>query len=282
MENTLNSKIKLLISKAKKIAEVIGTDDPTEENVFESIIDFILILEHVLKSLIYDKNKLLIYNFNPSDNDQIVAILEKKDKSIFTIELSVALLRYFKIFPSSKLVTHGESLEILIKNRNQLEHGIEQRNMQSRDELIGILTSVFPDFLIIAEEVLGKLPPTKKPKKEKVYSEKDIQDIYEGIVLSKIGGFQNNLHNFYSDRLSNISSPGMFSLSGEQCPRCSRFSLSKRDDSSPFISRRSLTYNLDSDIYVCASCNLELTEREYKAALKLKGEGKLKNSPFGL
>jgi hypothetical protein len=211
------------------------------------------------------------------------------------------LPRYIKIFPKSKLSKQEESIEILITNRNKLEHDIDIKNMQSKEEILGVLGGVFPIFLIEAEKVLGVLP-SAKIKKEKTYSEKDIQNIYDSIVLSKIKNYKRNSFGIsvtsdevisfnprasvladnsmaYGARASSVfGSQGIsLGLGNERCPRCSNFSFSKKSQLNSVIFVSSLNRG-DPDLYVCSNCNLELTDLEYDAVQRLKSEGKITGS----
>lgn len=293
-----DSKHKLLIQKIKRISEIIDSDSPSEENIYEAIIDFILVFEHVVKKILYAKNKLLIYNFG-LDINKVNVILKNQKNTLFTIQLSEALPRYIKIFPKSKLSKQEESIEILITNRNKLEHDIDIKNMQSKEEIMGVLSAVFPIFLAEAEKVLGTLPSTKI-KKEKTYSEKDIQNIYDSIVLSKIKNYKKNSfgisvtsdevmsfnprigaladENIYSARVSSVLSQGMnYGLGNERCPRCSNFSFSKKSQFNSMILSSALNRSAP-DLYICSNCNLELTDLEYDAVQRLKVEGKITGS----
>jgi hypothetical protein len=294
-----DSKHKLLIQKIKRVAEIIDSDSPSEENVYEAIIDFILVFEHVIKKILYAKNKLLIYNFD-LDINKVNVILKNQKNTLFTIQLSEALPRYIKIFPKSKLSKQEESIEILITNRNKLEHDIDIKNMQSKEEIMGVLSGVFPIFLTEAEKILGTLPSTKI-KKEKTYSEKDIQNIYDSIVLSKIKNYKRNsfgilpvtsdeVTNFnprigmladksiYGARVSSVLSQGInYGIGNERCPRCSNFSFSKKSQLNSMIFSSVLNRGA-SDLYICSNCNLELTDLEYDAVQRLKAEGKITGS----
>lgn len=292
-----DSKHKLLIQKIKRVAEIIDSDNPSEENVYEAIIDFILVFEHVIKKILYAKNKLLIYNFD-LDINKVNVILKNQKNTLFTIQLSEALPRYIKIFPKSKLSKQEESVEILITNRNKLEHDIDIKNMQSKEEILGVLSGVFPIFLTEAEKVLGTLP-SAKIKKEKTYSEKDIQNIYDSIVLSKIKNYKRNSFGIsvmgndvinlnprigvLADESTSIgvraqsvlSKSINYSIGNERCPRCLSSSFSKKSQFNPVIFSSSLTSRNDPDLYICSNCNLELTDLEYDAVQRLKAEGKI-------
>jgi hypothetical protein len=144
--------------------------------------------------------------------------------------------------------------------------------MQNRDELVGILTSIFPTLIYEAQKILGVLPATKI-KKEKSYSEKDIQNIYENIVLSKIKNYRNSPVFSISSSIEDFT-PASANLLAEICPRCSNRSLSK--DYNVFLFGRAN----NPDIYKCSNCKLELTNLEYDAVQKLKKEGKISNLPL--
>lgn len=279
-----DSKYKLLVRKIKKIEEVIVSDNPTEEDVYESVVDFILVFEHAVKKILHTKNKLLIYKFD-LDIDKVNVILQNKKNTLFTIEVREALSRYLKIFPNSKLGKQGKSIEILISNRNQVEHSIDVKNMQTKEELLGILNSVFPIFLSESKKVFGVLPPVRPPakvKKEENYTEGDIQKIYDSIVLSKISNYKND-NIFVPGYPDNIFLNGnvnhnfnSYSLNSESCPRCGGFYLSKKDQNPFVVWQRSLK---DSpELYICSNCKLELTSLEYEAVQRLKKEGKISNS----
>jgi len=248
-------------------------------------VDFVFVLEHILKKLLFKKNKLLIYSFN-LDIDKVNAVLKDKPHTFFTIQISESLPRFVKIFPRSKLCKHEASIGIIISNRNQLEHGIDLKNMQTKEQLAAVLSNVFPAFLIEAKKVLGALP-SAKTKPEKSYSEKDIQNIYDDIVLSKINNYNENpfptfaLHNNTVDLNAandvfaskfNINS-GLYNLLSEQCPRCFGYYFSKKQKDYGFI--LNISHQNDADLYVCSKCNLELTQLEYDAAQRLKNEGRI-------
>lgn len=273
-----DSKYIFLISKIKKIRQILDTESPPEEDVHEAVIDFVLVFECVLKKTLYKKNKLLIYDLSLSNIDRINDVLRVQNRGIKTITALEAFSRCLKIFPRSKFSKHGKSVEILIKNRDELQHNIDIRNIQSKDELLGILADVFPAFLVEAEKVLGSLPPPAKVKKEKTYSETNIQNIYEKIVLSKIDNY--NASPFLIINKNIDLTPTGYLWGAETCPRCLAHSLSKKSQSNSVIFNfRSLRD--DADLYVCSSCNLELTNLEYEAVQKLKNEGKIKGGLWG-
>ena len=278
MKINRDSKRIFLIYKIRKILEVIDSQNPTEEEIYQSIIDFILVFEYVIKKILYLKNKLLIYEFS-LNIEKVDLIIKNKKNSLHTITLNEALLRYIKIFPKSKLTKQKESIEILKVNRNILQHHIDIKNMQSKEELKGVLNNLFPVFLKESEKILGVIEH-KKTKKEKTYSEKDIQEIYDNIVLSKIKNFNKNPFSLYEINKENPfnindieNDIGLF-IGNERCPRCSKLTLLKKyqQNFGLLISNFS---NENIDFYSCSNCNLELTKLEYDTVQRLKKEGKI-------
>ena len=287
-----DSKYKSIVNRIKKITETIDTETPSEEDIHEAVINFATVFEYIIKKKLYIKNKLLIYEFNSSDIDVIKAVLEEKIKLKHTINALDAFSRYKKFYPKSKLIKQTEGVEILLKERNELIHNITIKNLQKKEDLIGILNKVFPLFLSDAEKVLGQLPSTKV-KKEKVYTEKDIQKIYEDIVLSKIKNIERGPLATFSTITDTVqlSSPTAniainepyfpikatqaFNYGDEYCPRCYNYSLARKLDS-VFVFRTSLFDSKNNpDLYTCSKCNLELTVAEYETVQKLIKDGKI-------
>jgi len=277
MKMTKDMKHSLLLQKLKRIIETVESKNPKDEDVYEVVLDFILALEHILKKILHKKNKLLIYNINLNNQniDLAKTILEDRQEGVNSVQAKDALLRYVKIFPKSKLVRHQASIEILISNRNEIQHGINVKNMQSKEELLRVFNDVLPVFLEEAKKVLGVLP-IMKMKADKVYAEKTVQSIYDNIVLSKITNYKKDI--FLPDSLDNIGSSSNFystlhNIGSELCPRCSNFSLSKKYQTDSIFN--SLILNHDPDMYTCSKCNLELTKLEYEAVQRLIKEGKI-------
>lgn len=292
-----NPKHKLIIKKIKEIQALLESTQNKEEDVYSMVIDSISVIEHILKEKLYRKNKLLIYNFSISDMDKTIAILKEKKNSLHTIEIREALERYKKLFPKAKFSKNEASIEILRENRNQLEHGINIKNMGTKEDLLGVVASIFPIILEEVKNIVGDLSSLKIKKPEKTYSEKDIQSIYENLVLSKIKNYNQSIHATYeplkldvvkteeTPRLlwahtnNNLHNPyetvwaNNFNTASDLCPRCSNYSISKNRQSFS-LGLGSNLYN-KPDLYICSSCNLELTDLEYEAVKKLRKEGKL-------
>lgn len=276
-----DSKYKSVLNKIKQISDILDIDSPQEEEVHEAVVNFVNILEYIIKKKLFKKNKLLIYEFNSTNVDILKAIISEKVKNINTINVSNSFLRYKKFYPKSKLIKQEESIEILIENRNELIHSINLKNIQNKEDLIGILGSVFPILLLDSKEVLGVLT-IAKVKKEKIYTEKDIQKIYEDNLLAKVN-IKKDINPLFVNGFNNLieNKQMFFSFGSEICPRCSNFSLSKKIDAPLIFSLvERISMGNNSDLYVCSKCNLELTPSEYDTIQKLKKEGKL-NGIFG-
>lgn len=299
MKINKDTKYKLLIKKIKRIIEIINSKEPLEEDVYESVVDFIFVIEFLFKKRIEIKNKLLIYDYSKLKIDDIFTIIKgtNVNKDLHTIQISQALTIYIKFYKNSKLTKQGESLEILMFNRNQIEHGLNIKNMQSKKELLTILNNILPAFLLEAEKVLGTLPSVKI-NKENIQSEKEIQKIYNDLVLAKIRNYNNNYtqlktgilgvnndyngildinncNNILSNENINLSSNILFNnINYDICPRCQSNSFSRL-----LPSLYSFKFSDLPNLYYCTNCNLELTTLEYEAVKRLRKEGKIINNP---
>jgi hypothetical protein len=289
-----DAKYKSITSKAKKVGQVLDNTNPTEEDIHDAVVDLVSIMEYVVKKKLFLKNKVLIYELNSIEPNDIKHILKGTIKDRNTVGAFEAFNRYKLFYPKSKLVKQTKGIEILIRNRNELVHGLTLKEIQKKEDLIAFLSVVFPAFITDSKPILGALS-IPKVNKEKTYTEKDIQKVYEDILLSKINNYNeytstasisndsiliNPNFNPPQPTVTTIFNPSFVPSSEnyiignfgkEKCPRCTAQAMSRTNNGLSF----SFFHTKSQDLYICSKCNLELTPTEYEMVKKLQKEGKI-------
>lgn len=293
--NKKEKEFKYLLSLYRKVDSFLSNKD-RDDFLDDILVCFCTVVEKILKIKLYKKNQLLIFEKSHISNiDSLTAIINKKDKNIETIKFNDVIDRTVSIFKNRIIdETEGQLLKDVYKIRNSLIHSHKKDNQklyEDSDSLIKIMRTLWSKISIEAIKFYGR-DIQKTPKKlVDIYTKNELDKILEEEVKKKLKALSKDnqgesLGQFINrpltvDSTFGISNydlnigprqrltyrAGMDLKSLTTCPRCGLYGLYKEDD--PFSL---LLEEKEDGIYKCPNCNIELTEKEYEIAKKIKKE----------
>ncbi|MBX4200588.1 hypothetical protein KW786_00505 [Candidatus Parcubacteria bacterium] len=276
---------KYLLRLYSLVNEYLAGSKENYDNLPEIIISFCIVAEKAFKLKLYKKNPILVFDVSKfRDNDALIAIVNNKELNIETIKIAEIISRYKLLFDKE---FSDDELQVLIniyEKRNHLIHGYKSDEdiFLDKENIVKMMGTVWEKIsnIIIAlfnKQAIG----TDKPKKAiKKYSEGELEKVLFEEVKKKIekvnydspfAGLAIRSMDFSMTALpmENMGDAYRTSFGGELCPRCDSFGFSK-DNPDTFFSGVVTLYNRRSGLYKCSKCHLELTDKEYEIAKKIK------------
>jgi hypothetical protein len=290
---------KYLLKLFNLVNEYLSGVKENEENLSEIIVAFCIVSEKIFKIALYKVNPILVFNGSKlKDENELISIIKNQEKNIETIKMVDAANRYKAIFENKLTNDEAQVLVDIYNIRNGLIHGYksDSKILLDSDDIIKKMGTVWEK--ISAEVVLvfgADKIRTSKPRKK--YTEEELENILLEEVRKKINEPTNHYNGSlfslddqslniltsrsqYLDVAKNVTaqfSPSYGSVLLERCPRCGNYSFSGEGSRADIITAFNLTKKIVS-LYKCSICNLELTEKEYEIAKKIKKSSIIK--PF--
>lgn len=265
------------------VDEYLSNNPIRQENLPEIVVSFCIVTEKIFKIRLHKKNPILVYdNSKIKENDALIAIIKKKELNIETIKIREVLSRYKLMFNNDFSDDEIQVLIDIYNIRNHFVHGYRSDDVILHDEenIVKKMGTVWEKISIQAQSLFGgKLIKLSKPKNK--YSSVELEGVLIEEVRKKIKSCEKeyNKHpfaRFDASSTSHSSYAGLTELNEEKCPRCGSCGFSKYDNEiNSFGFAHSINlYPIKKlyDLYYCKKCNLELTEKEYEIAKKLKRE----------
>jgi hypothetical protein len=271
-----------------KVGAFLSGSD-TSGNFNEQVISFCVFTEKVLKIKLYQENPVLIfpsYVFN-KEHDALIAIVKGEDKNIETINFGELFRLFQKIFSEVFTDTDIEALEDVYKLRNEFIHGYktDERINFTEEDILKKMGTLWGKISSLVVDLFGN--NIKEVQVKKLYTDKELEDVIrkemEKEVQEKIRMGEPLSYGCGTNRFgSGDYSLSLNDLGSERCPRCRKYGF-KRVSGSSFdrggpglrdvVVRsyfRSRGNGYQDGLFVCSNCGLELTEKEYEIAKRLK------------
>lgn len=252
------------------------------ENLPEMIVSFCICVEKIFKIRLFKKNPLLIFdNSKIKENDRLVSLVKRKYLTTETIRFNELLIRYKLMFPKK---FSDEEIQVLIDIYNIRNHLLHSHNddeeiLSDPEKIIKKMGTVWEKISKEATIIFGQsLIKANKPRKK--YSEEELESLLIAEVRKKIESTRkkeslySSIMGTYERKFEDFS----FNPSAEKCPRCDKFTFEleslNKDIYSPLITTAMIfdSPKRYSGLYLCNSCNLELTKKEYEIAKKINQE----------
>lgn len=261
------------------------SDVSGESDLPEIVIAFCIVIEKIFKIKLYKENPVLVYeNAKIKDSNALISVIKGKELNIDTIKIRESIARYKLMFDGEFSDDEMQVLIDIYNIRNHFVHGFKSDEdiLTDRENIVKKMGTVWEKISVMAVATFGKrIIKANEPKKK--YSKEELENVLTEEVRKKIESYENKNSDFlhagtFAFAHSNDYSCRPIDFSGEICPRCGACGFSKSDNgvnSLEFIRVNTnplSAYPLSpsSNLYVCKKCNLELTEKEYEIAKKLK------------
>lgn len=267
---------KYLLSLYSRVDEFLSDEDVAQHDLPNIIVFFCTVTEKILKIKLYNKNPILVFDGSRVKDDNSISIIAlKKEKDIETLRIENIINRFSMVFRNIFTSDELQALRDLYHIRNCFVHGYKTDDKIDFDteDILKKMGTVWEKITKQAIILFGKdIIKENKPKKK--YSEEELEKVLTEEVKKKIQGTKYSFGQYpyeYQDLISYST------LIGETCPRCGSNSFSKErgeDGLEPFMfTGISRLYSGDGivDLYKCKKCHLELTQKEYEIAKKIKG-----------
>lgn len=269
------------------VDEYLADIPARQENLPEVIVSFCIVTEKIFKIKLHKKNPVLVYeNGKIKDDDALVAVIKGRELSMETIKIRETLCRYNLVFDGEFTDDETQVLIDIYNARNHFLHGYKSDDdiLVDKENIVKKMGTVWEKISAQAIFTFGKsLIKANKPKNK--YSKTELEKVLIDEVRKKIESYKDNVYDglFHTPTVAAFTAQNnplfVSSLSeiNEKCPRCGAYGFAIGGQSpSPFnISTISICQpGSSSDLYKCNKCNLELTEKEYEIAKKLKNEEK--------
>jgi len=262
-----------LLNLYSKVTDYIdsGGNDADDEEFAEIIVFFCTVVERILKIELHNRNPILVLKAERiKDNSAICAVANSIEHSIETINIFDVIERYKIIYPKAYSENDFISLKNIFQERNGLIHSYcsDNKFLSNKKNILIMMSAVW----IILSKQLTDLFGEKNIKKghpTKKYTEKELENVLIEEVTKKIQPINNNPGYLLQYTTPDILSFGMVNETGDECPRCGSNGFVKNNQIPEFYVG-SFYLQSSSDLYKCRRCNLELTDKEYAFAKKIR------------
>jgi hypothetical protein len=259
------------------VDEYLSDIPAKQENLPEIVVSFCIVTEKILKIKLHNENPVLVYeNSKIKDVDALIAIIKNKELNIETIKIRETIARYKLMFDNDFSDNEVQVLIDIYDVRNHFVHGYKSDDdiLSDRKNIIKKMGTVWEKISAQAISNFGKRSIKANKPKEK-YSKEELEKVLIEEVRKKIKPDENNFYPspFFTTNLNHCVS--FVNDLDEICPRCGERGFSKNgrgNDSLRFAVTNVNLLNTPSDLFKCNKCNLELTEKEYEIAKKIKNE----------
>lgn len=261
------------------VDEYLADIPAKQENLPEVVVSFCIVTEKILKIRLHKKNPVLVYeNAKIKEDDALVSVIKGRELNIETIKIREIIGRYKLMFDNEFSDDEMQVLIDIYNARNHFMHGYKSDDdiLSDRKNIVKKMGTVWEKISAQAISVFGKnLIKAKKPKEK--YSKEELEKVLVEQVRKKIESCNSKYENYLNTLSFARSRPylGFSNVASETCPRCGEYGFSKDGQSVNGFEFSTVSINpfgASSDLYKCNKCNLELTEKEYEIAKKLKSE----------
>jgi hypothetical protein len=270
---------KYLLLLYRKVADFLSTESVKDEELPDVMVSFCTVIEKILKIKLHKKNPVLIFSASQlKDENSLVAVILKKEKDIETLKIKDILSRFIVVFDNYFTPDEAQALIDIYGVRNFFIHGYkadDKINFISED-IIKKMGTIWEKISFIAISLFGK-ENIKSSKPRKKYSEQELEAVLEEEVRKMIARPLSLGYSYSLPLTTDVETFG-YGRTTLRCPRCgtNNFSQDSQGETldrnfsiqSTFFSKYPLSY-LNSGLYKCTNCNLELTEKQYEIAKKI-------------
>jgi len=279
------------------VNEYLSGIKKNEESLSEVIVSFCIVAEKIFKIALYKINPVLVFNNEKLKNESdLISIITNKEENIKTINMSEITSRYKAIF-ENKLTDDETQVLIDIYNiRNGLVHGYksDSKIVFDRENIVKKMGTIWEKISMEVISVFGA-DNIKASKPKKKYTEDELESVlleevkkkisrthgyYKKILLPPNPTASNSISfsdqaidvaNSYNESIVKQFGPayGGILLPSDICPRCGNYSFSSENYPVDITTVFNFSKKMAS-LYKCSICNLELTEKEYEIAKKIK------------
>lgn len=271
---------KYLLSLYHRVDDLLS-GDVSEGNLPDLVVSFCTITEKILKIKLHNKNPLLVFDTSYlRDNISFSIAALKKEKDTKTAKIDDIIERFEIVFKKGLRSGEFQALRDVYKVRNNFVHGYKPDNEIDFDidDITKKMSTIWLKVSKIAVTLFGK-ENIKTPKPKKTYTEEELEKILEEEVRKMISA--NPVGDLYQFVVTGSSAYQNFIQeptnayfdytigAGDRCPRCGSYSfLLDGGPSDIFIETLS---TMRPRLYKCKKCHLELTEKQYEIAKRIKG-----------
>ena len=274
---------KYLLSIYNRVDELLSRENLKKEDLPDLIVYFCTVIEKILKIKLYNKNPFLVFELSSIGTENLISRLAtKKDVELNTLRVGNVLDRFAMIFKKTLNPSEIETIKEIYKLRNFYIHGYKEDNKivgLDVEKVVNQMGTIWERINKITVSLFGK-ENIKNSRPKKTYTEKEFEKAFEDEVGKMITPKREfGLVTAYTtiplvdrynlvQRVGNLidpitQQPISFNYFGERCPRCnsSNFSLTGNE---------LYSYVQVPKLYKCEDCHLELTEKQYEIAKKIK------------
>ncbi len=253
-----------------------------EDSLPEVIVAFCTVTEKIFKIKLHAENPVLVYDMSKfKEDDALITVVKEKDLIVETIRIRETLNRYKLMFIEDFSEDEMQVLIDLYNIRNHFVHGYKADNgtLADKENIIRKMGTVWEKVSNQALIIFGK-DSIKKSKPKKKYTEDELEEVITKEVEKKIESHGKRYGGVFPITMAdlNLVTPltvewdqnnfydSDYGFSIDKCPRCGLLGFAKeRPSLSGIYNSRTL-----SDLYKCKKCHLELTQKEFDIAKKLK------------
>lgn len=262
---------KYLINLYHFVGDYLSSNKNDEEDLPSVIVSFCIVCEKIFKLVLYKKNPVLIFsNQKIKEDDALIAIAKKVNTKIETIKMRDVVNRFKMFFEDKFSENEMQSILSLYDLRNELVHGyvIDKEILADPEDIIKKMGTVWSKISEEASYLFGK-NEIKYSKPKRRYIEAELEQVLIEEVRKKIKNKEDSLFSSTMSFVPEISESFVSPYAEKRCPRCGSYSfILKKSNDSPYESL--VLYSGMASLYLCAECGLELTQKEYEIAKKIK------------
>lgn len=267
-----------LLRLYSSVDEYLSDVSTKQENFPEVVVSFCIVTEKILKIKLHDENPVLVYeNIKFKENDALTAVVKKKEPSMDTIKIRDVIDRYKLMFDGEFTDNEVKVLDDIYKIRNHFMHGYKSDDdvLSDKENTVKKMGTVWEKISNQAISIFGK-DTIKENKPRKKYSEEELEKVLTEEVKTKIESIKDTYGKiaYTTDVVCSTPIYGnafILGYAGEKCPRCRSYEFSLDESNSDmFLLTSAYGTNRTFGLYKCRKCGLELTEKEYEIAKKLK------------
>jgi DNA-directed RNA polymerase subunit RPC12/RpoP len=262
---------KYLINLYHFVGDYLASSKNDEDDLPAVVVSFCTVCEKIFKLMLYEKNPVLIFsNKQIKEDDALISIAKKINTKIETIKMRDVINR-FKLFFENKFSENEMQFIISLYDlRNELVHGyiIDEKVLVNPEDIVKKMGTVWGKVSEEASRLFGK-NEIKYSKPKRKYAESELDKVLTEEVRKKIKNKENYLLSSTMSFVPEISESLVSPYAEKRCPRCGSYSfILKKSNDSPYESL--VLYSGMASLYLCAECGLELTQKEYEIAKKIK------------
>ncbi|MES2087587.1 MAG: hypothetical protein V4467_01190 [Patescibacteria group bacterium] len=270
---------KYLLFLYSRVEEFLSSENSAEKEIPDNIVSFCIAVEKILKIKLHNKNPLLVFDTKYiQDSNSLSIIALKKEKDIETARIKEILGRFKIIFKNIFTEDEFQAISDIYELRNYFVHGYksEDQIIFDSEDVLKKMGTIWEKVSPIATALFGK-ENIKNSKPKKKYTEAELEKVLEEEVEKMIKRSDNR---FVVSMYDDVIQTNSFFHSGEQCPRCGTYGFSlggNPNDPWALSVYDSVTgahgmagFEGGVNLYKCKKCNLELTEKQYEIAKRIR------------